>query len=57
MERSEKRKAEGGLYINKKAMQSFYKRYYKEQFEREISDYRVRNYAKMQEGVTNVCDF
>lgn len=50
MERSEKRKAEGGLYVNKKIMQSFYKRYYKEEFEKEITDYRIFNTAEFLTG-------
>ena len=41
MKRSKARKESGGLYIPKEVMQRFYKRYYKERFEKEMSDYRL----------------
>ena len=41
MKRSEQRKKEGGLYINKKVMLDFYNRYYKERLDEEFRDKRV----------------
>ena len=42
MKRSKARKAAGGLYIPKDVMEHFYKRYYKEEFEEELRDYRLK---------------
>ena len=41
MARSKKRKEEGGLYIPKNVMLSFYKRYYPEQLKEELTDKRI----------------
>ena len=41
MKRSEQRKKEGGLYINKKVMLDFYNRYYKERLDEEFRDKRI----------------
>ena len=43
MKRSKARKEAGGLYIPKDVMIRFYKNYYKEEFEKELTDYRVFN--------------
>ena len=58
MERSKKRKAEGGLYISKDVMQRFYKKYYKEEFEKEMTDYRVLNMVEYDKELPScvICD-
>jgi hypothetical protein len=58
MKRSKARKAEGGLYIPKEVMQRFYKRYYKEEFEKELTDYRVFNTVKWEDDLPTciICD-
>jgi len=58
MERSKKRKEEGGLYISKDVMQRFYKKYFKEEFEKEMTDYRVFNMNKYDDKLPNcvICD-
>lgn len=58
MKRSKARKAEGGLYIPKEVMQRFYKRYYKEEFEKELTDYRVFNTVEWDNDLPTciICD-
>lgn len=43
MRRSKARKEAGGLYIPKDVMINFYKRYYKDEFEKELTDSRIFN--------------
>ena len=58
MKRSKARKEAGGLYIPKDVMQSFYKRYYKDEYEKELTDYRVFNSIKQEGGLPSciICD-
>lgn len=58
MKRSKARKEAGGLYIPKEVMQRFYKRYYKDRFEKEMSDYRTFNMAPWNPKLDNciICD-
>ncbi len=58
MKRSKKRKEDGGLYISSSVMESFYKRYYKEKLEEEMTDYRINNSDKFNDELPNcvICD-
>jgi len=58
MKRSKARKEAGGLYIPKDVMQRFYKRYYKDEFEKEHTDYRVFNMVKWVNDLPSciICD-
>ena len=58
MERSKRRKAEGGLYIPRNVMERFYKKYYKDEFEKEMTDYRVLNMNECNKELPScvICD-
>lgn len=58
MKRSKKRKEDGGLYISQSVIESFYRRYYKEKLEEEMTDYRINNSVKFDDGLPNcvICD-
>lgn len=56
MKRSKKRKAEGGLYISKRVMMDFYRRYFPDQLYEEFTDKRV--IKEYQSGLPScvICD-
>lgn len=58
MERSKKRRDEGGLFIPRKVMEHFYRTYFKEEFEKEMTDYRVSNIAEWKKNLPTcvICD-